>query len=82
MSAAVVPGAKLDAMTGNGPAFPFMLRPRDDDWGFGDEVRTLAWSEVMAEAMRLERLRMSALEEGRDGGLGRCEDTLVLEEER
>ena len=32
--------------------------------------------------MRLERLRMSALEEGREGGLGRCEETLVLEDER
>ena len=42
ISAAVVPGAKLDASTGNGPALPFMLRPRDDDCGLGEEVLTLA----------------------------------------
>ncbi len=42
----------------------------------------LAWSAVIAEAIRLERLRISALEEGREGGLGRCELILVLEEER
>jgi hypothetical protein len=77
MSAAVVPGAKLEATTWKGPALPFMLRPRDAEW----EV-TFAWSEVRAVARRLERSREAVVEEGREGGFGRWDEMLVLEDER
>lgn len=51
MSAAVVPGAKFEAVTEKGPAFPLILRPRAKGFCLGDGV-ILAWSEFRAEANR------------------------------
>lgn len=51
MSAAVVPGAKLEAVTGKGPALPFIVRPREKGL-FLEEGVMLAWSELRAEAKR------------------------------
>ena len=61
MSAAVVPGAKLEAMTEKGPALPFILKPRDDELFL--ELVILAWAGVRAEDMRSDRSRLAALEE-------------------
>ena len=77
MSAAVVPGAKFEAVTGKGPALPFMLRPRGVFLG----VVMLAWSGVRAEEMREERERKAVEEELRGVNFGRCEDTLVVDED-
>ncbi len=65
ISAAVVPGAKLVAMTVKGPAAPFMEMPRD--------LEMLAWlEEGESTADRRREVReASEVDEGREGGCGR-----------
>jgi hypothetical protein len=66
MSAAVVPGAKLLAITMEGPAFPFMLSPLP--LIFRCEGIILASEESRAEAMRADRpFCRTFADEGREG---------------